>query len=179
MTSNADSGANTLRSALANICDGGTITINSGLDISLSTVGDSTRGPSALIVPANTSVTINGNGAIIERNSSVSNLRLFFIPSTASLTLNQLTLKNGSVKGGNGGTSAGGGMGASGAIFNEGSLIIQRVTFSGNSATGGDGGAVLSFLACGGASSYCYHFPTTTRRLDSIQEVQSCRNGGL
>src|SRR6185369_11770145 len=65
VTSNADSGAGTLRNQIAAANSGDIINIQSGLaTIDLSTVGDNTYGPSALLI--NKDLTINGNGATIE-----------------------------------------------------------------------------------------------------------------
>jgi hypothetical protein len=96
-------------------------------------------------------ITINGNGAVIERASSVNgspapDFRLFYVSGGYSglplgkLTLNDVTLENGLAKGGRGGPSGGGGLGAGGAIFNQGTLSLNRVTFADNFAIGGDGG---------------------------------------
>jgi hypothetical protein len=86
VTSNADSGAGSLRQALTDICGGGTINLQSGLGvISLSTIGDSTYGESALFIN-NKTILINGNGAIIERLSSVNRLRLFYVNTLGKLT---------------------------------------------------------------------------------------------
>ena len=144
VTSNADSGAGTLRQAIADICGGGTITIQPGLGtISLSTVGDSTFGPTALAI-LNKAVTISGNGAIIERNTSATNLRLFFINATGNLMLQNLTLRNGLARGGNGGGGGGGGAGLGGAIVNQGNLVVQNSTLSANQAQGGAGASSVS-----------------------------------
>src|SRR5437016_2531569 len=65
VTSNADSGAGTLRNQIAAANSGDTINIQAGLaTIDLSTVGDNTYGPSALLI--NKNLTINGNGATIQ-----------------------------------------------------------------------------------------------------------------
>ncbi len=61
------------------------------------------------------------------------------------LKLQDLPLKNGKQKGGDG---AGGGMGAGGAIFNQGDLTLERVTLTDNTATGGAG--MSAFVGGGG-----------------------------
>ena len=112
-------------------------------------------------------ITIEGNGAIIERSGAANtpNFRLFVVagPSdidtatnqpvtTGNLTLHNLWLRGGRAKGGDSGGGAsngdnnpaatgGGGMGAGGAIYNRGTLTISACTLSGNAARGGDGGA--------------------------------------
>jgi CSLREA domain-containing protein len=142
VTNNADSGAGSLRQAIADICGGGTITIQPGVGtISLNTVGNSAFGPTALAI-SNKAVTIIGNGAIIERSSSVTNLRLFYIDPTGYLNLQCVTLRNGVAQGGTGSSPAGGGgAGLGGAIVNQGSLIVRNSTLTNNLALGGSGAA--------------------------------------
>jgi hypothetical protein len=107
--------------------------------IKLSQVGDSSMGPSALIVNNSDQLTINGanggSGMTIARDSSVANLRLFEVASGASLTLESLTLADGQATGAAGGSTrddgglvgggggGGGGAGLGGAIFNQGTPI--------------------------------------------------------
>jgi hypothetical protein len=107
-------------------------------------VNNNWYGPNAL--PAISSkLTINGNGAVLQRDSSLApNMRLFYVSgglsglAAGSLTLNDLTLEGGVAQGGNGDTG-GGGLGAGGAIFNQGNVVLNGVTVSGNSALGGGG----------------------------------------
>ncbi len=61
------------------------------------------------------------------------------LPGPGTLTLVALTLRNGLAKGGDS-TYGGGGLGAGGAIYNQGTLILERVTLEGNTARGGSGG---------------------------------------
>ncbi|HNG34796.1 MAG TPA: Ig domain-containing protein, partial [Blastocatellia bacterium] len=142
-------GVCTLRAAMEeiNALSACTNTINFSVTgtISLATVDDSTYGPSALEV--NRTVTINGNGITLQRNSGVTRLRLFYISPFGNLTLNQTTLQNGAALGFNGGTggaAGGGSAGLGGAIFNEGTLTINRSTLTANTAQGGNGGAASS-----------------------------------
>ncbi len=117
--------------------------------IDLSIVGDTTVGPSGLAITSD--VTIVGpdgaNGLSITRDSSVANLRLFYVASTGDLTLQSLTLSDGAAlgsAGGTGGGQGGGGGGAAGmggALFNDGSVTLSNSTLSGNTAIGGAGGA--------------------------------------
>nr|BAL54672.1 polymorphic outer membrane protein [uncultured Acetothermia bacterium] len=94
-------------------------------------------------------ITINGNGATIERSSSLTcdldgrvagaeEFRIFRVSSTGNLTLNSVTLKNGCADGDNPGSYysiRGGG------IFNNGGLVtINNSTLSGNFALMGGGG---------------------------------------
>ena len=82
-------------------------------------------------------LTILGNGAKLER-SSADTFRFFHVAAAKQLVLFDLWLVGGQARGGNGG---GGGAGLGGAILNEGSLTLSRVTLSGNVARGGNGGS--------------------------------------
>lgn len=145
----------TLRDAVA-LADvnprGATITFDSSLfvegpaTIDLSLVGDTTYGPTAFVIsrPVEIDGPTGTQGVTIERASSVSNLRLFYVDAGGSLTLKDLTLSDGVAQGADavGFHSGGGGGGAAGlggAILNQGSLTIERSTLSGNTATGGQG----------------------------------------
>ncbi len=86
-------------------------------------------------LPAISSViTIEGHGARIERSAGAAPFRLLSVTATGNLTLNDLTLANGSVTG-----SAGG------AVRSEGRLVLNRSTVTGSRSTGAGGGiAVVS-----------------------------------
>jgi hypothetical protein len=104
-------------------------------------------GPNGL--PAITSdITIEGNGATIERSSAANTpkFRLFYVAgnsvvsptlSPGTLTLKNLTLQGGLAKGGDGGSGGGGGLGAGGALFNHGTVTLNGVLATGNVAQGG------------------------------------------
>ncbi|HTU21448.1 MAG TPA: Ig-like domain-containing protein [Gemmataceae bacterium] len=121
---------------------------------------NNTLGPNAL--PAITgNITINGNGAVLERDPSLGQnnaFRLLYVSGgevattkggqstgqpVGSLTLNNLTLEGGLAEGGSSGTG-GGGLGAGGAIFNQGILSLNGVTVDQNTAKGGSSGNGLS-----------------------------------
>ncbi len=110
---------------------GGADTINLAADCTytLTTVNNDTDGPNGL--PSITSeITINGNGATIERGST-DPFRIFHVDSGGNLTLNNITIASG---------DAGGNPG--GGIYNAGTLSINNSTLSGN--TGGYGGGILN-----------------------------------
>ena len=91
-------------------------------------------------------ITIEGNGAIIERSPDVTTpkFRLFNVHSDyrsifGNLTLRNLTLRGGYITGGNGASGGGGAAGLGGAIFNDGKLRLENVTLTQNTAQGGTG----------------------------------------
>ncbi|HZY90072.1 MAG TPA: choice-of-anchor Q domain-containing protein, partial [Gemmataceae bacterium] len=103
-------------------------------------------GPNGL--PAITNdVTLDGNGAVIERDPTAPDFRLFYVSGgltgelrAGSLTLKNLTLEGGLARGGDGSFGGGGGLGAGGAIFNQGVVSLFGVTLTNNQAVGGNGG---------------------------------------
>ncbi|MFP3940547.1 MAG: IPTL-CTERM sorting domain-containing protein [Thermoanaerobaculia bacterium] len=124
-------------------------------------------GPTGL--PAVSSeITVEGNGAVIERDATAANFRLFYVagdlhpvltpanpgdprrePSPGHLTLRDLTLRNGLAQGG---AADGGGAGAGlgGAIYNQGTLLLDRVTATSNEARGGNAQEVPTVGVVGG-----------------------------
>jgi len=90
-------------------------------------------------------ITILGYGATLERIGT-RNFRLFAVASTGSLTIRKAYVRGFRAKGGDayyyGG--GGGGLGAGGAIFNMGVLIVDASTFEANAAVGGTGSPGLS-----------------------------------
>lgn len=117
-------------------------------------------GPNGL-PPIASDIVIEGNGATIERDTTAqpTRLRFFFVgshdtstfysPGKGTLTLRNLTLKNGRQQGGNSRYS-GGGSGMGGAIFNQGTLTLEGVTLSGNTAQGGNSDFNTSSAGFGG-----------------------------
>src|SRR5262249_25427963 len=96
-------------------------------------------GPTGLPAITGKSVSIVGNGATIERDTSAPAFRLFYVSggleiAAGHLTLTDLTLENGLAHGGSGGAQAGGGAGMGGAIYNQGTLDLVRVTLTANTA---------------------------------------------
>ena len=131
----------------------------SGSTYTLTGRGDTTNfyGFNGLPVITST-ITIQGNGAIIERSSGAPSFRLFAIarqdPTTGAplttpgnLTLQDVVVRGGLAQGGRGGDSGGddgggggGGAGLGGAIYNQGTLSVVRSTLLSNTAQGGAGG---------------------------------------
>jgi hypothetical protein len=107
-------------------------------------------GPAAL--PFITSkITIEGAGAVLERRSESPRFRLAGVGPTGQIELREVHVRGFDVRGGNGAAGGGGGMGAGGAIFvHGGSLRVERSTFEGNRAAGGNGSSKVVINDSGG-----------------------------
>lgn len=105
-------------------------------------------GPNAL-PQISSDITILGNGATLLRAANAPKFRFFYVSGglsfnaatgqglrAGSLTLKDLTMQDGLARGGTSG-QGGGGAGLGGAIFNQGTLALERVTMTGNTAQGG------------------------------------------
>lgn len=126
VTSTDDSGAGSLRQAVADASSGDII----NFDVS----GDTITLTSGQIVVA-TSLTIQGPGedALIVESNGVPN-RVFEFSSGTTSSVSGLTIRNGDTDG----------MGHGGCIFNEGTLSITEVTIEACSAAANYGGAIYS-----------------------------------
>ena len=91
-------------------------------------------------------VTINGNGATIQRSSAggTPDFRIFHVAAGGDLTLDDVTITNGKTPDGTGGGHGGSG----GGIYNQGTLTLTDSTVSGNWT--GDGGACDGYKCDGG-----------------------------
>jgi len=154
VTDPGDSGPNTLRQALIETCDGGTINFNLGSGphtITLASELSISRSVTIVntLSAGNGPVTINGNNAT----------RVFNVLSGATVAMVNLTLTGGNGSGGDGGaiensgtltlagvTLNGNAASNGGAIRNDGSLTILNSTLPGNSAAQ-DGGAIFNGAA--------------------------------
>jgi predicted outer membrane repeat protein len=104
----------------------------------LTAVNNSTNGATGLpVIAANDNLTIVGSGDTIERNTAAStpDFRLLAVAGGGSLTLENLTLQ--------GGYDASGYYGG-GAIYNQGTLVLNDVTVQQNTALGAGGGIYSS-----------------------------------
>lgn len=100
----------------------------------------------------NNSLTILGNGQVLIDGQYEH--QVLFVNS-GTVTIQNLTIKNGLSRGGDGGTSfsgnGGGGLGAGGGLFvnNDAVVILKDVNFKHNVAKGGDGGCLDNIYNCG------------------------------
>ena len=148
VTNNADSGAGSLREAIDQAQDGDTITF-----------ADSVASPIGLATPIQISkgLTIAGPGADVLTVSGNNVTGVFYISSSAPVTIDGLTIRDGSTDYGaaiynfspltiinstiSGNTASSGG----GGIYNGGALTIANSTISDNSAGTIGGGGIYSF----------------------------------
>jgi hypothetical protein len=141
VTTNADSGAGSLRAVIAAAAPGDTITFSSALNGQTITL---TSGE----ILINESLTITGPGASSLTISGNNSSRIFFINS-GTVSISGLTIASGLAQGARGGNSndsggGGGGAGMGGGVFvNSGSLSITGVTFNSNQANGGIAGGLV------------------------------------
>ncbi|MFY0675158.1 MAG: choice-of-anchor D domain-containing protein, partial [Bacteroidia bacterium] len=123
VTSGNDSGAGTLRQALADVCDGDEITFN----------GVSTITLTSDVLLIDKAITINGgSGVTIQRNTSSSDFGIFQIITSDTVSLNDLTILNGKQ------TNTDNGSG----IYSESNLVIDNCIFE-NNETDENGGAIF------------------------------------
>src|SRR5437588_8994631 len=131
VTSTADSGAGTLRDALASAANGDTIDTSSLTGTILLTSGELLVNNSVTILgPGPANLAVNGNAAS----------RVFHIAPSNTVTIASLTITNGSADAG-GGTYTG-----------PGALTVSNCTLSGNSATNGRGGGNYNYGNAGSAT---------------------------
>ena len=139
-----------LAAANATAAEPDTLSLATGCTYTFDAASDFWFGPEAMVVSSD--VTIEGNGATIERSAGPGTppFRLFFVgadptnprtldyisPGAGDLTLRNLTLSGGLARGGSS-TMGGGGAGLGGAIFNQGSVNLDAVTVTDNRAVGG------------------------------------------
>src|SRR5262245_6106055 len=112
-----------------------TITLVPGTTFTMSTVDNTTDGPTGLpVIVAGEDLTIVGNGDVIERSSAsgTPTFRLLGVAAGAALTIQNLTLQGGNAA-------------AGGAIFSRGNLTLSGVTVQNNMARGYEGGINVSF----------------------------------
>ena len=131
VTSTADSGAGTLRAALASAADGDTIDASGVTGTILLTSGELLVTNSVTILgPGPANLAVNGNAAS----------RVFHIAPSNTVTIASLTITNGRAD-------------AGGSIYTgPGALTVSNCTLSGNSATNGRGGGIYNYGNAGSAT---------------------------
>lgn len=145
VTSDADSGAGSLRQAIADACAGSTITFAGGLASSNLTTDQ-------LLIDKN--LTIDGGaGVSVTRVAGSPNFRIFSIDSGTTVSISGLRISNGSTTGNGGGIFSAGTLALSncaisgnsagtnfgGGLWSQGPAVIDRCTISGNQAGNGGG----------------------------------------
>lgn len=136
VTTSADSGPGSLRAAITSV-DGApsppdVIDIQSGLGTITLTSGD---------LPAlMTSVTINGNGNVLDGGGTHRGLFAY----QGTIAINDLTIQNAKAPGGQGGSDAGGGAGLGGGLFvaSAATVTVSDLDLANDSAVGGNGGVL-------------------------------------
>jgi hypothetical protein len=105
--------------------------LQSNTTYTLDVVNNNWYGPNGL-PPIKSNVVINGNGAVIERDTAANtpDFRLFYVSGgmelpPGALEMDNVTLQNGIAQGGSS-DLGGGGLGAGGAIFNQGTLRLDQ-----------------------------------------------------
>jgi hypothetical protein len=111
-----------------------TLNLAAGCIYTLTAVDNTAGGPNGL-PHVTTEITINGNGATIQRGGGAPNFRIFYVAGLSNAGLGNLTLNDVTVRNGNPGAGYGGG-----GIYNSGRLTLDSSTISGNSADFGGGG---------------------------------------
>jgi hypothetical protein len=143
-TNNLDSGAGSLRTALASAQNGDIVTFNSGMTVALTQV---------LVI--NKNITIDGD----LNNDNVADVTLdgqfrtqvLSVTTGTTVTLDGLVITRGMVagNGANGGDDAQ--VAKGGGIYNAGTLTMRNVTVTANAASGGGGGGGVTPTYAGGA----------------------------
>ncbi|MCC3469228.1 MAG: DUF4347 domain-containing protein, partial [Microcoleus sp. PH2017_06_SFM_O_A] len=122
--------------------------------------GNITFAPGQVLPRISTPITFTGGGFAL----NLGNNRGFFIDSaTAPVTFSNLTITGGRSAGAVGTGGGGGAAGMGGALFiNSGAVTVNSVTFNGNSAVGGAGGAAPvapAVAGAGGNTDFAALFP--------------------
>ncbi|MBI5567109.1 MAG: Ig-like domain repeat protein [Chloroflexi bacterium] len=141
VTSNADSGAGTLRQAIADVCAGGTITFDGDYTITLDS--QLTIGQDVTINGGAHTVTVTGNDAVrvFQVNAAVVfNLYALTVTSGNCVTCDGGGMNNAGTANVANSTFVGNNAQHGGAVYNSGTLTVTNSTFGSNGATDSGGG---------------------------------------
>jgi uncharacterized repeat protein (TIGR01451 family) len=125
VTSNADSGAGSLRQAIVDACTGGTITFDMNQVVSPITLTTA-----ELLINKNLTITGPGANVLTVTRSAAGatpNFRIFEIATSTNVAISGLTISNGVALGA-------GNAGEGGGILNSGTLAVDGLAVSGNQA---------------------------------------------
>ena len=131
VTSNADSGANTLRDALANVCNAPSNNITFNLGAGSNTI----TALSTLVIAKNANITntITGTNGKLTITANGGNFNVFRVDSpVTTASLNGFTVTGASLTGSNGG----------GLLVQSGTVTLTNMLLTGNTVINGDGGGV-------------------------------------
>jgi hypothetical protein len=157
VTSNADSGANTLRDALANVCNAP----NNNITFNLGAGSNTITALSTLVIGKNANITntITGTNGTLTITANGGNFGVFRVDSpVTTASLNGFT-----VTGANATSISGGGL-----LAQSGTVTLTNMLFTGNTVINGDGGGVTA-----GSSS------TVNVRNSTISGNTAREGGGL
>ena len=144
VTSNADSGVGSLRSALSSAVAGDIITFNANMTVNLN---------SQLVISKNLTVEgdLNLDGVADVTLSGQYKTQVLMVNSGVTATLDGLVITQGLAagNGANAGVDAAAAMG--GGIVNAGNLTLKNVTVTANAASGGGGGGGVAAPYVGGS----------------------------
>ncbi|NVZ65912.1 DUF4347 domain-containing protein [Pseudomonas gingeri] len=144
VTSNADSGVGSLRSALSSSVAGDIITFNGSMTVNLN---------SQLIVTKNLTIDgdLNNDGVADVTLSGQYKTQVLMVNSGITATLDGLVITQGLAVGNGAAAGVDGSAAMGGGIVNFGNLTLNNVTVTGNAASGGGGGGGVTAPYVGGA----------------------------
>jgi uncharacterized repeat protein (TIGR01451 family) len=126
VTTNADSGAGSLRQAIFEICPGGVIFFDTNV------VSNIMLTSGELVINKNLRIQGPGANRLNVGRSAAANFRIFNINAGGVVNINGLTASNGNVAGNGGG------------VNNDGTLVINSSIISNNHADAGSGGGIFN-----------------------------------
>jgi len=172
VVNNLDSGAGSLRQAIADACDASTITFNMASvtsPISLTTAELTINKNLTITGPGSTSLTIERSAAPATPQFRIFNMSI----SSTTVNLSGLTVTNGHAPDGAPGGFSGGTGGEGGGIRNVATLVMTDVRVTGNQS--GKGGAAESLVGSGGKGGGIYNESGTMTMTNCI--VSGNRSG--